>query len=301
MKVVETISDLRSIRKFWQTESVAFVPTMGALHSGHLSLINRAKSIATKVVVSIYVNPLQFGPHEDFTAYPRTKEQDLQLCEENGVDLVFYPDTQELHPEGFGAITHVIPPPHLTNQLCGLSRPGHFTGVATIVLKLFNLVTPDYAVFGEKDAQQLAIIQHMVQDLDIPVIIVPAPTAREFDGLAMSSRNRYLPSDCDRQQARLLSRLLMAVQELYRQGMETTDETLTLAKERVLDESLYPDFQLEYLAAVNDKTFQPVAILEDDSRILVAARIGNVRLIDNTLISEPIRLGAPAPQLTLAN
>jgi pantoate--beta-alanine ligase len=290
MKLVESIADLRAARGEWGLEKVAFVPTMGALHEGHLSLIEKAKSMAPHVVVSIYVNPLQFGPNEDFDRYPRSLEQDLKLCKVHGVDLVFYPDLNELHPEGFDNITHVVPPSLLVNQLCGLTRPRFFTGVATIVLKLFGLVEPDYAIFGEKDAQQLAVVERMVYDLNLPVKIIPAPTAREYDALAKSSRNKYLQSSWERQQARLLSRLLMTVQELYQQGMLTTPETLALAKERVLDESLYPDFQLEYLAAVDSETFMPVEILEDNTRILVAAKVGHVRLIDNTLLGEPIRL-----------
>jgi pantoate--beta-alanine ligase len=288
MKLAESIAELRTLRQAWQSETVGFVPTMGALHSGHLSLIEKAKAVSTKLVVSIYVNPLQFGPQEDFNLYPRSKERDLALCEQHGVDLVFYPRMEELHPAGFDLITHVVPPENLVNQLCGLSRPGHFTGVATIVLKLFNLVQPHYAVFGEKDAQQLAVIQHMVRDLDSPVHVVPAPTARELDGLAMSSRNQYLKSASDRHQARLLSRLLVTVQELYHQGIETVEEALELAKEKVLNESLYPDFSLEYLAAVNSETFMPAEILEDDTRIMVAARVGAVRLIDNALVSQPL-------------
>lgn len=290
MKLVKTIVEMKALRQSWRDEAVAFVPTMGALHGGHLSLIEKAKQVGTKVVVSIYVNPLQFGANEDFDRYPRTEEEDLRLCKLHEVDAVFYPNVEELHPDGFESITHVVPPPALVNQLCGLSRPGHFTGVATIVLKLFQLVEPQFAVFGEKDGQQLAVIQHMVSDLNLPVTIISAPTLREADGLAMSSRNRYLKTDAERQQARLLSRLLVTVQELYKQGMLTTDETFGLAKEHVLDESLYPDFELEYLAAVNKDTFMPVEILEDDTRVLAAAKVGKVRLIDNVLISEPLRL-----------
>lgn len=290
MKLVETIAGLKAVRQSWGSEPVAFVPTMGALHGGHLTLIEKAKTLAPHVVVSIYVNPLQFGPSEDFHRYPRTLEDDLALCKTYGVGLVFYPTLEELHPEGYENITHVIPPDYLVNQLCGLYRPGHFTGVATIVLKLLNIVEPDFAVFGEKDAQQLAVIEHMVQDLNIPVKIIPAPTARDSDGIAKSSRNQYLKTASDRQQARLLSRLLITVQELYQQGMCTTAETLALARDRVLDENLYPDFQLEYLSAVDSNTFRPVDILEDNTRIMVAARVGNVRLIDNTLLGDPIRL-----------
>ncbi len=291
MHLVETIAQLRALRNEWRQETVAFVPTMGALHGGHLSLIQKARTLGSKVIVSIYVNPLQFGPHEDFERYPRTREADLALCEEYAVDAVFYPDVRELHPEGYDAITHVVPPLALVNQFCGLARPGHFTGVATIVLKLFGLVEPHVAVFGQKDAQQLAVIQHMVKDLNLPVTIIPAPTLREADGLAMSSRNRYLTPET-RRQARLLSRLLITAQELYRQGMETTEETLRLAQEQVLDADLYPDFELEYFGAVHQDSFRPTEILDDDSRLLIAARLGQVRLIDNALISDPVRLEA---------
>ncbi len=290
MKIVESIESFSAIRQRWKNETIAFVPTMGALHGGHLSLMEKAKSVGSKVIVSIYVNPLQFGPNEDFQRYPRTREADLELCESLGVDLVFYPDTQALHPKGWVSLTQVVPPIELVNQFCGLSRPGHFTGVATIVLKLFQLVQPQFAIFGEKDAQQFAVIRRMVSDLNLPVQIVPAPTVREPDGLAKSSRNSYLSSASDRHQARLLFRLLATIQELYKQGMETTDEALKLAMESVLNEGLYPDFQLEYLGAVHRETFLPTEILDEDTRILVAAQIGNVRLIDNTLINEPLVL-----------
>jgi pantoate--beta-alanine ligase len=303
MKLIETVQDLRVLRQSWSSETIAFVPTMGALHSGHLSLIERAKDVGSKVIVSIYVNPIQFGPGEDYLHYPRTREEDLSLCEQHGVDAVFYPNVQTLHPQGYEAITHVVPPLALVNQLCGLSRPGHFTGVATIVLKLFQLVQPHYAVFGEKDAQQLAVIRHMVRDLDLPIELIPAPTARESDGLAKSSRNVYLKSASDRQQARLLSRLLMTTQTLYNQGLETTEDLLRLSQEQVLDEDLYPDFELEYFAAVDSESFMPIEILDDKTRILVAAKVRTVRLIDNALISDPVLPTKPfaqAEHLTLS-
>ncbi len=286
MRVVETITELRTLRNAWPTDNVAFVPTMGALHAGHASLIEMARQIGSKVIVSIFVNPLQFGPKEDFKRYPRPRENDLSLCQELGVDLVFYPKEDELYPNGMEILTVIEPPPSLTLQLCGASRPGHFTGVATVVLKLLNIVQPDFAVFGKKDAQQLAVIQRMVNDLNLPVTILPAPTVRESDGLAMSSRNKYLVSASDRQQARLLHRLLQNVRQLYQQGMETTQEAFALAQEQTLDESLYPDFQLEYLAAVHPETFQPVELLEPDTLILVAAKVGQTRLIDNLALNE---------------
>ncbi len=299
MEVIQSISGLHPLKALWREQAVAFVPTMGALHAGHLALITHAKTIADKVVVSIFVNPLQFGPEEDLARYPRPLEQDLALCQEHGVDAVFVPEASELYPQGMQNLTHVLPPIQLTMAFCGLSRPGHFAGVSTVVLKLFNLLQPDSAVFGEKDAQQLAVIRQMVSDLNLPVQIISVPTVRESDGLALSSRNQYLKTASDRQQARLLSRLLIAVQSLYQQGLEVTENVLAYAQEQVLDETLYPDFELEYLAIVNNETFQPVEILDSQSRIIVAARVGNVRLIDNAMATQPLVLPTtPALPLT---
>lgn len=292
MHVVETVEALEALRQTYQKERVAFVPTMGALHDGHLTLLDKARELADRVVVSIYVNPLQFGFNEDYTRYPRTREADLALCEARGVDVVFCPTESVLYPTGLELVTRVHPPRHLTEQLCGLNRPGHFAGVATVVLKLFNLVKPDIAVFGQKDAQQLKVIEQMVADLNLSVKIIPAPTARDSDGLALSSRNTYLVGADERRQARLLSRLLMQLQALYQQGMTDWLEMKILATEHVLDEDLYPDFTLEYLEAVNASRFSPVLTLDDQSRLVVAARVGSVRLIDNVLVSQPLMDGS---------
>lgn len=289
MHIAESIADLQSARASWGVDDVALVPTMGALHEGHLRLIAQARHSAKRVVVSIFVNPLQFGPKEDLSRYPRPKSADLAACQAAGVDLVFYPSVQDLYPHGQGSLTCVVPPETLTGQFCGASRPGHFTGVATVVLKLLNLVQPQQAFFGQKDAQQLAVIQHMVRDLNLSVEIVPVPTVREADGLAKSSRNQYL-SGALRSQARLLSRLIGSIQELWQQG-ET--DALTLCQEAqtsVLNESLYPDFRLDYLAIVDAETFQPVVSVTADSRILVAAFVGEVRLIDNAQLSDALCL-----------
>lgn len=291
MRLIEDIPAVEQLRREWQHETVAFVPTMGALHEGHLSLISKARTLGSRVIVSIFVNPMQFGPNEDFSRYPRPKERDLALCESYGVDAVFYPaDPALLYPNGLHTMTQVVPPKALTENFCGASRPGHFAGMATVVLKLFNMVQPQYAVFGEKDAQQLAIIRQMVRDLNVPVEIIPAPTVREADGLAKSSRNAYIKTDTERAQARLLSRLLITAQELYQQSEADTSHVLETARSFVINEALYPDFALEYFAAVDQDTFQPVDELTDNTRLLVAAKVGPVRLIDNALVSEPLRL-----------
>ncbi len=301
MDVVSSVSQLQTIRRVWRDETVVLVPTMGALHPGHLSLIEKAKTLGTKVVVSIFVNPLQFGPNEDFTRYPRPIQRDLKLCELYQVDAVFVPDSGELYPNGDARVTLVVPPERLTNRYCGASRTGHFTGVATVVMNLFNIVQPDIAVFGEKDAQQLAVIRRMVTDLNLPVQITAAPTIREVDGLAKSSRNAYLKEDWQRRQARLLSRLLVSAQELYQQGVETTAELLSMAKDAVLDDEFYPDFDLEYFDAVDAESFEPVEVINDNTRLLVAAKISDVRLIDNAMIADPIRLSPSSEVMEAQN
>lgn len=270
-------------------ETLALVPTMGALHAGHLALVQQAKRLADCVVVSIFVNPLQFGPSEDFAKYPRMLETDLQKCAEAGVDWVFAPSVDELYPAG--ETTVVTPPPSLTEQFCGLDRPGHFTGVATVVLKLFNVVQPKLAIFGEKDAQQVAVIRRMVEDLNLPVEIVSHPTVRESDGLALSSRNQYLTTPSDRQTALVLSQTLYAVARRVAESSTPLPAETTLT--RVLADvcsTLSPEqqarFQLDYLAAVDRSTFNPKTMLDPDTRVLMAARVGNVRLIDNLDLSQ---------------
>jgi len=190
MQRLETVAAARGFRRRHRDETIALVPTMGALHRGHLALIAKAKELEDRAVVSIFVNPLQFGPNEDFNRYPRTLEADLAACAELGVDAVFIPSVEEMYPQGQEHLVQVVPPESLTGFLCGKYRPGHFTGVATVVLKLFNIIQPDVAVFGEKDAQQLTVIKRMVRDLNLPVDIVGHPTLREESGLVMSSRNK---------------------------------------------------------------------------------------------------------------
>ncbi|MEW9549978.1 pantoate--beta-alanine ligase [Nonomuraea sp. NPDC050783] len=254
---------------------VALVPTMGALHEGHRSLIRLARSRADQVVVSVFVNPLQFGPHEDFSRYPRTFEADLDVCRAEGVDVVFHPSAEDMYHPGrqvsllSGRMGEIVE---------GASRPGHFDGVLTVVLKLLNLVQPRVAVFGQKDAQQLALIRRMVADLDVPVEIVGAPTVREPDGLALSSRNRYLSAD-DRQVALALSRALRAG------AAERTPAAVRAAAGEVLA-AAGPRLDLDYLVLVDPATFTEVGEEHAGEAVLaVAARIGTTRLIDNVTLT----------------
>ncbi|OGH99913.1 MAG: hypothetical protein A2Y25_05475 [Candidatus Melainabacteria bacterium GWF2_37_15] len=227
--------------------TLGFVPTMGALHIGHESLIERANTECDAVIVSIFVNPIQFGPNEDFSKYPRQLEQDREICSKYGVDYIFAPIEQEMYPGKY--VTEVVPPALYQDRLCGKSRPGHFNGVATVVLKLFNIITPDKAYFGEKDAQQLAIIKKMVQDLNVPVEIIGCPIIRDADGLACSSRNKYLTKE-SREKALTLYKVLQA-------------HNLDL---------LHPDIELEYFEEVE---------LGQDKFFAIAAKVDGVRLIDN--------------------
>ena len=251
---------------------------MGALHQGHRSLIDRARRENDRVVVSIFVNPLQFAPTEDLDQYPRQLEQDRQLCAQAGVDAVFIPTPQLIGT--LGEINQVWPPASLTNNLCGKSRPGHFTGVATIVTKLLNIVRPTRAYFGQKDAQQLAIIRRLVVDLNMSVQIVGCPIVREDSGLAMSSRNQYL-SPTEKKQAAGIYRSLQAAQTLFRRGESQKARLIASAREQ-----LAPSMQLEYLALVDPQTMQIVEKVEQDALLMIAVRVGNTRLIDNIQLSQ---------------
>ncbi|WMU93444.1 pantothenate synthetase [Microcystis phage MaAM05] len=289
MFLFTTVAACRSQRRAWQGKTVALVPTMGALHEGHRALIRHARSVADVVVVSIFVNPLQFGPQEDLAAYPRPKEQDLASCEALGVDAVFYPSPLEMYPDGPDSLTRVVPPVSMTENFCGAFRPGHFEGVATVVLKLFSIVQPDVAVFGEKDAQQLAIIQKMTRDLNVPVRIVPHPTLRDERGLALSSRNQYLKTPQEKEAALCLSRILFGVQQaLTEAGVPLpAEETLERLQSAVLSpwQAGPVSVRMQYLAAVDPATFQPVAQLRPGVRVLIAAYVNQVRLIDNCLLT----------------
>ena len=290
MQAVSTVAEYNAIYTEWAGRTVALVPTMGALHEGHMALIRRAKALADRVVVSIFVNPLQFGPQEDLARYPRPLEQDLSICRDLGVDVVFYPAVSTLYPSGLDKAglengTTVLPPALLSERFCGAFRPGHFTGVATVVLKLLNLLRPHIAVFGEKDAQQLKIIQQMVLDLHLPVQIISQPTIREANGLAMSSRNRYLQTEEEQQAALCLYQILTQTRAAVAQANQPLETPGTL--KRISDAVLAPwqntnvSIRIQYLEAVDQESFAPADCLKPGVKLLMAAYVGNVRLIDN--------------------
>jgi pantoate--beta-alanine ligase len=255
---------------------------MGYLHAGHLSLLDRCRELANYVVVSIYVNPLQFGPNEDLARYPRDMERDLAATEERGVDLVFAPGDQELYPRQPAV---VVTPRRLADRLCGLSRPGHFEGVLTVVCKLFGIVQPDVSVFGQKDFQQAVLIKRMVADLNLPVRIEVAPIVREADGIALSSRNVYLSGE-ERAQASSLSRSLAAAVTAYRAG-ERDAARLESEVRAVMEAAGGVD--VEYVAIVSADELEPVERADEHTVVAVAARVGMTRLIDNVWLERPDR------------
>jgi pantoate--beta-alanine ligase len=257
--------------------TIGLVPTMGALHAGHRSLLEAARRETGFVVCSVFVNPIQFGPQEDLGRYPRTFEQDLQVCSEVGVDLVFAPSVEAMYPEGFRTYVEVA---GFQDVLCGASRPGHFRGVATVVLKLFNQVQPDRAYFGRKDAQQARIIEQMVRDLDVPVRVCVEPTVREPDGLALSSRNRYLDPD-QRARALVLSRALHEVQARIEAGERDANALRELLRRRLREA---PGVELDYADIVNYQTLTPLTHLAGPVLIAGAIKVGTTRLIDNVFI-----------------
>jgi pantoate--beta-alanine ligase len=259
-----------------QGQVLGLVPTMGALHEGHLALIRSARQECGVVAVSIFVNPTQFGPTEDYAAYPRPLERDLSLCEEQGVDFVFHPQAGDMFPGGYSTYVEVE---GLSEILCGASRPGHFRGVATVVLKLLNIVRPHRAYFGEKDYQQLVIIRRLVKDLNAPVEVVGVPTVRDSDGLALSSRNEYLSAE-ERQKALSLNRALLAGKAAFEKGERSAD-----AIEKIIRKGLQkPGIVVEYIQVVEPESLGRPAELSGPVWALVAARVGKTRLIDNMLI-----------------
>lgn len=279
---IEAIGQLRSWRRQQREEGrrVGLVPTMGALHEGHLALVDRARDLSDRVVMSVFVNPLQFGPGEDFARYPRNLERDRALAEERGVDLLFVPAVEALYPEG--AETRVVPG-SAAGMWEGASRPGHFAGVLTVVAKLFNLVQPDIAVFGQKDIQQVTLVRKMVDDLDFPLRMVVAPTVREADGLALSSRNIYLDAGA-RKQALGLSRALAAAEAAFAAGQR--DATSLEARIRDVLEQ-HPGLDPDYIAIVDPERLQPVAQAVSGTIVALAARVGGTRLIDNIILGAP--------------
>jgi pantoate--beta-alanine ligase len=279
MKSVGTIDEMRHVIAGARAKgkSIAFVPTMGALHEGHLTLIDEAKRVADSVVMSVFVNPLQFGPSEDFDRYPRTLDDDANLASKRGVDFLFTPTREDMYPEHAPVV--IVHPGSIGKEWEGAVRPHHFEGVLTVVAKLFHIVMPDVAVFGQKDLQQAAVVKAMVRDLNFPVGILVAPTVREPDGLAMSSRNRYL-SPKDRELALILSKALFAMRDAFGRG-ERRASALEATGWRMLERvaGLTP----RYLAAVNADTFQRVNNVRHGDAAVGAVRVGETRLIDNII------------------
>ena len=278
MRVATTIQAVREAlaEPRRQGETIALVPTMGAFHDGHLALMRAARAEADVVVVSLFVNPTQFGPSEDLAAYPRDFDRDRALAEAEGVDILFAPDTSEVYPDGFS--TEVVVG-GLTETLEGESRPGHFTGVATVVTKLFNMVGPDVAWFGQKDAQQALVIRKLVRDLNLPVRVAVLPTVREEDGLAMSSRNAYLTGD-DRPRAAALSRALTAAEREVAAGRRDAAQVLAAARAELDAAGVEP----EYLELRSAHDLSPAKRVNGNTLLAVAARVGRARLIDNTML-----------------
>ena len=281
MKIVGTKIEVREQVKQWKKEglSVGFVPTMGYLHEGHESLVKRAVAENDKVVVSIFVNPMQFGPKEDLATYPRDLEADSKLCEAAGADLIFHPEPEEMYDETFCSYVDMN---GLTNALCGLSRPVHFRGVCTVVNKLFNIVIPDKAYFGEKDAQQLAVVKRMVKDLDMDIEIVGCPILREADGLAKSSRNTYLSPE-SRKQAVILSKSIQLGKELIKNGERNAMKVIAAMKDLI---ETMPLATIDYVEIVDVNTMKSIDNIAGDILCAIAVNIaGEARLIDNFMMS----------------
>ena len=279
MKIVSTVEEVRAQVKEWKKEgyTIGFVPTMGYLHEGHASLMDAAGE-NDKVVVSIFVNPIQFGPNEDLESYPRDLEHDAKVCEEHGVDLIFHPTPEEMYGEHFYTYVDMDV---LTKELCGLSRPVHFRGVCTVVNKLFNIVTPDHAYFGEKDAQQLAIIKRMVKDLNMPLEVHGCSIIREEDGLAKSSRNTYL-SEEERKAALVLSRSIFLGKEMVEKGERDAKKVVAAMTAEIEKEPLA---KIDYVKVVDLETMQQVETIEQDILTAIAVYIGKTRLIDNFMVT----------------
>lgn len=297
MKTLRTVKETRETIRSWaaQGETVGLVPTMGFLHEGHLSLMRRAREENDRVVASIFINPMQFGPKEDFASYPRDLQADTEACASVPVDLIFAPAAEEMYPAGFCSY---IDMDNMTQGLCGKSRPGHFRGVCTVVGKLFNIVKPARAYFGQKDAQQVAVITRMVRDLDMDVKIVPCPIIREDGGLAKSSRNTYLNAD-ERRAALALSRAVFAGEKLVREGERNAARLVAAMTDIVRAEPLA---RIDYIEAVNGLSMEKIEKLQGPVLVALAVFIGKTRLIDNFVIDvdglcPPLRGSIKAPPL----
>jgi len=282
MQVIRDLQDMQDLALAWRGrgETIVLVPTMGYFHQGHLSLMEYGRTQGDHLVVSIFVNPTQFGPQEDLDRYPRDFDRDCSLAREVGVDVIFAPDTTGMYPPGFQTFVTVE---EVTRGLCGASRPIHFRGVATVVLKLFNLVQPQVAVFGEKDYQQLVTLQQLVTDLNLPVQVVGRPLVREADGLALSSRNVFL-SPAERASALSLSQALFKARDLAANGERSRDRLFTALKPMFTCD---PPINLDYLALVDSQTLKEIDTIHGPARLAVAAWVGQTRLIDNILLEVP--------------
>lgn len=276
MKIINNIKEIRKQVKDWKNDglSVALVPTMGYLHEGHESLIKKASEDNDKVIVSIFVNPMQFGINEDLSTYPRNINRDSDICKKNGASVIFNPSAQEMYKDGFSTFVDLN---NLTSELCGKSRPTHFRGVCTVVSKLFNIVNPDKAYFGQKDAQQLSIIKQMVTDLNFDIEIVSCPIVREADGLAKSSRNTYLSKE-ERQASTIINKSLKKAKVLIKSGERDSKNVIDFIKNEINKEPLA---KIDYVSIVDNNTIKNIKTIDDGSLIAVAVFIGNTRLIDN--------------------
>ena len=284
MKIITRVDELREACKAAKAKgSVGLVPTMGALHEGHGSLIKRCREENDTVVVSVFVNPIQFAPGEDYEEYPRDIDKDGAFCESLGADIVFHPEPEEMYPESFGF--RVTPPESMTHILCGITRPIHFAGVATVLTKLFNLVAPDRAYFGQKDVQQVAIVEAMVRDLNMDLAIVPCPIVREADGLAKSSRNRYLNDD-ERKAAVVLSRSIKKAKAMVQDGERNVAALLAAVTKEIEAEPLA---KIDYVEILRFPHFERDAELVEDSFIAMAVYIGSTRLIDNSFFRDDLK------------
>jgi pantoate--beta-alanine ligase len=279
MTIIDNISRMKTFSGMLRKEgkTIGFVPTMGYLHEGHLSLARTAKKLNDVVVMSIFVNPTQFGPNEDFDSYPRDLKRDEDLARAEEVDVIFYPSVKDMYPEGYRTYVNVE---RLTDGLCGAKRPGHFRGVTTVVAKLFNIVKPDIAYFGQKDAQQVAVIKKMVQDLNMDVSIKVLPTVREKDGLAMSSRNKYL-SGTERQEAAVLNQALSAAKVMVERGEKNAKLVIDAMGSMIKAKS---SAKIDYIAIVDPDTLEEVEAVSKPVLIALAVHIGKTRLIDNIIL-----------------
>lgn len=282
MRIVEKIDEIKDIIRAVEKadNTIGFVPTMGYLHEGHLSLVKHSKRENDMTVMSIFVNPVQFGPNEDFGKYPRDMERDSQLAENAGVDIIFAPGVEEMYPQGYRTYANVE---GFTEVLCGKSRPGHFKGVTTVVSKLFNIIEPDRAYFGQKDAQQAIVIKKMVSDLNMNVEVVTCPIIREKDGLAMSSRNVYLNAE-ERKAALVLSRALFEAEEMVKNGESSKEKILGCIFDRIASEKLA---EIDYIQALNAADLGEIESIKGSVLIALAVKFGRTRLIDNMMVEVP--------------